>query len=95
MLVTKVNTLADKAARHFILGRLLADQGDDHGAIAEYRKELALKPDPSDGHYFSAQALLHSGRKQDAARELQEAKHLWPSFEAAATLKPAFIAILC
>ena len=81
MLVTKVNTLADKAARHFILGRLLADQGDDHGAIAEYRKDLALTPDHGDGHYSLAQALLHSGRKQEAAQEFQEAKRLWPGLK--------------
>jgi tetratricopeptide (TPR) repeat protein len=49
------------------------------GAIAEYRKSLALERYDTLAHYSLGQALAGMGRKQEAAKEFAIAKRLDPS----------------
>ncbi|MEW6543478.1 MAG: tetratricopeptide repeat protein [Nitrospirota bacterium] len=56
---------------HATLARLLQVEGDQDGAIREYREALRLKPGLARAHAGLGQALLSAGRKDEAAREFR------------------------
>lgn len=58
---------------HFTLGRALGEQGDWSGALAAYRRVLALEPRNGAAKARLAEALLGLGRTKEAESSLGEA----------------------
>jgi Flp pilus assembly protein TadD len=64
-----------RAELHYLLGRALADAGQDDEALPALRRAVYL--DPADGlaHFLLAGALARSGDAAAAAREYRAAAH--------------------
>jgi tetratricopeptide (TPR) repeat protein len=72
---------------HRTLAELYASLGEHEGAVLERRAILALDPaDRADAHYRLAMALLASGNRSEARRQVLRALEIAPSFEAALEL---------
>ena len=66
---------------HFELGNLYSDQKRYDLAVPQYERALALNADLPDVHYRLAQAYVHTGKKEEAQKQLeiyqqQRAQHL-------------------
>lgn len=59
---------------------LLFGANDAEGALAAYRRGIALDPTLPLGHYFAQTALVHLGRGDEAREELIEAVALHPAY---------------
>jgi tetratricopeptide (TPR) repeat protein len=59
----------------------LDNKGDHDGAIAEYRKALALEPGLDLAHYGLGLALAATGRRKEAGGEFQKANRLNPGLK--------------
>jgi tetratricopeptide (TPR) repeat protein len=60
------------------LGILLAEKGDQAGAIEDYRRALALAPAYAYAHYNLGNSLMETGRAAEAAAEYREALRFRP-----------------
>jgi len=56
---------------HLQLGNLYSDQKKYEVAIAQYQQAIALNPDLADAHYRLGQALVHTGKKEQAQEQLR------------------------
>jgi len=56
---------------HLQLGNLYSDQKKYEVAIAQYQQAIALNPDLADVHYRLGQALVHTGKKEQAQEQLR------------------------
>ena len=66
------------------LGRVLHTSGLHAAAVAQYREGIELAPHPIAAfHYRLGVALADGGEPEEAARELQEALEIDPSFDLA------------
>jgi Flp pilus assembly protein TadD len=62
-------------------GRSKLAKGDVAGAVASCREAVRLAPEDAQAHYQLALALRKSGARQEARRELAEARRLAPYLE--------------
>jgi tetratricopeptide (TPR) repeat protein len=69
----------DPARAHVSLGNALWIKDDLDGAIAEYRKAIALEPDYAGAHHNLGIALLKTGALDEAIREYRTAIALNPA----------------
>ena len=69
----------DEAVVHFHRGVALKDSGDLDGAIAEYRKALAINPDLADAHNNLGVALEAKGDKGSLTPPSPSTTRRWPS----------------
>ncbi|MFT3665542.1 winged helix-turn-helix domain-containing tetratricopeptide repeat protein [Piscinibacter sp.] len=63
---------------HYARGHLLMVQGDAEGALAAYRRVLALNPSDAWSHARVASALLALGRFAEVAAPVEQARRLSP-----------------
>ena len=56
---------------HLQLGNLYSDQKKYDVAIARYQQAILLNPDLADAHYRLGQALVHTGKKEEAQEQLR------------------------
>jgi tetratricopeptide (TPR) repeat protein len=56
---------------HLQLGNLYSDQKKYDVAIARYQQAILLNPDLADAHYRLGQALVHTGKKEQAQEQLR------------------------
>lgn len=56
---------------HVQLGNLYSDQKRYELAVPQYEEALALNSDLPDAHYRLAQAYVHTGKKEEAQKQLQ------------------------
>jgi len=56
---------------HLQLGNLYSDQKKYDVAIAQYQRAIALDADLADAHYRLGQALVHTGKKDEAQEHLR------------------------
>ncbi len=71
-------------AAHYGLGRILAAQGDQAGAIAQFQEACRLFPEFGAAHYALALAYRGVGRMEDAQREMalqQRYLNAWPGVD--------------
>ncbi|MGH9338189.1 MAG: tetratricopeptide repeat protein [Acidobacteriota bacterium] len=76
-----------EAESHQALGELYLKTGQPEKAVREFRVLLDLQPvDPAGAHYYLAEALHHSGKKDEAKREVLLALEIAPGYERAQQL---------
>ncbi len=71
-------------AAHYGLGRILAAQGDQAGAIAQFQEACRLFPEFGAAHYALALAYRGVGRMEEAQREMalqQRYLNAWPGVD--------------
>lgn len=61
------------------LGNILAENGDRDGAIADYRRALALAPAYADAHHNLGKVLMATGRAREAIENLEDALRFQPA----------------
>ena len=61
------------------LGNILAERGDQAGAIGDYRRALALAPDYSYAHYNLGKSLVATGHAGEAIAHFADALRYQPS----------------
>src|SRR5277367_6442777 len=74
------NDRRDKAVGHYNLGNDRRDEGDQDGAIAEYRKALALNPDFAAAHNNLGITLADKGDYTGAIAEYRKALVRYPDY---------------
>ena len=72
----------DSARMHQIMAQHLVNEGDLQGAIAQYRKALALDPSLSGAHFELGEAILQNSKSKPDLEQSQK------EFEAALALNP-------
>jgi serine/threonine-protein kinase len=64
---------------HASLGMILFDDLDNAGAVDQYRRAIALRPEYATARHWYAIVLAHLGRLDEAAREIARAIELEPT----------------
>lgn len=77
---TMVREEPESADARYNLGNALRAAGDLNGAIREFRRALALRPNDPETHHNLALALIDSGNVSGAIAHLQEAVRLVPNY---------------
>jgi len=70
----------DEATAHYNRGLELGKKDDLHGAIAEWREAVRLKPDYAEAHNNLGVALKGTGDFKEANTEYREALRLKPLY---------------
>ena len=69
----------DLGEAHASLGNVLVNRFEYSGAVDQFRKAIALRPDYATAHHWYATTLSSMGRADEARRQIDEALRLDPT----------------